>query len=148
MQSHRELEPSLALKGRNGNGPEEQQLSIAKGEPSPLERIALALEGVRAECRRIADSIEVRPPIPRVQVAGPQGHDSLTSQVPLAAQEQPRPPSRSPYLAAGEAAEYLGITVSSLYGVVERGHLMPLRGPRRSYRFTESMLDEYLKRRR
>jgi excisionase family DNA binding protein len=51
----------------------------------------------------------------------------------------------SPYLDAEAAAEYLGINVKSLYGVVERRHLVPLRGPRRSYRFTREMLDEYLR---
>lgn len=51
----------------------------------------------------------------------------------------------SPYLDAETAAEYLGINVKSLYGVVERRHLVPLRGPRRSYRFTREMLDEYLR---
>lgn len=54
---------------------------------------------------------------------------------------------RSPYLDATEAAAYLGITLKSLYGIVERGHLEPLRGPRRRYRFTSAMLDEYLARR-
>jgi excisionase family DNA binding protein len=54
---------------------------------------------------------------------------------------------RSPYLDATEAAAYLGITLKSLYGIVERGHLEPLRGPRRRYRFTSVMLDEYLARR-
>jgi len=52
----------------------------------------------------------------------------------------------SPYLTAVEAAQYLGISIKSLYGAVERRHLVPLRGPRRSYRFTVEMLDEYLKR--
>ena len=54
---------------------------------------------------------------------------------------------RSPYLDAEEAAAYLGISVKSLYGIVERGRLEPLRGPRRRYRFTTAMLDEYLARR-
>jgi excisionase family DNA binding protein len=54
----------------------------------------------------------------------------------------------SPYLDAEQAAAYLGITMSSLYGIVERRHLVPLRGPRRRYRFTREMLDEYLRRRR
>lgn len=54
---------------------------------------------------------------------------------------------RSPYLDAEEAAAYLGISVKSLYGIVERGRLEPLRGPRRRYRFTTVMLDEYLARR-
>ena len=55
-------------------------------------------------------------------------------------------PSVSPYLDAEGAASYLGVTLNSLYGVVERGHLQPLRGPRRRYRFTTAMLDEYLGR--
>ena len=50
-------------------------------------------------------------------------------------------------MTAEEAAKYLGISIKSLYGVVERRHLVPLRGPRRAYRFTVEMLDEYLKRR-
>ena len=58
-----------------------------------------------------------------------------------------RPGVTSPYLDAETAASYLGITVSSLYGIVERGHLTPLRGPRRRYRFTKELLDEYLRRR-
>jgi excisionase family DNA binding protein len=53
---------------------------------------------------------------------------------------------RSPYLDAKGAAAYLGITLGSLYGTVERGHITPLRGPRRRYRFTTAMLDEYLGR--
>jgi excisionase family DNA binding protein len=58
-----------------------------------------------------------------------------------------RPVAISPYLDAEQAAAYLGITVSSLYGIVERGHLIPLRGPRRRYRFTKELLDDYLRRR-
>jgi excisionase family DNA binding protein len=54
----------------------------------------------------------------------------------------------SPYLDAQEAAEYLGINVKSLYGLVERRQLEPLRGPKRTYRFTKELLDEYLKSRR
>jgi hypothetical protein len=52
----------------------------------------------------------------------------------------------SPYLDAKGASAYLGITLDSLYGIVERGSLVPLRGPKRRYRFTEAMLDEYLRR--
>jgi excisionase family DNA binding protein len=58
-----------------------------------------------------------------------------------------KPVLTSPYLDAEGAAAYLGITVSSLYGIVERGHLTPLRGPRRRYRFTKELLDDYLRRR-
>jgi hypothetical protein len=52
----------------------------------------------------------------------------------------------SPYMDAHAAAAYLGITAKSLYGQVERGRIVPLRGPRRQYRFTTEMLDAYLAR--
>jgi excisionase family DNA binding protein len=55
-------------------------------------------------------------------------------------------PKESPYLDAKEAAIYLGTTLSSLYGVVERKQIEPKRGPRRRYRFTKQMLDGYLNR--
>ena len=127
-------------------------------DQSPLLRIAVAIEGVLAECRKIADCIQ--PPLQQTSTTpnplpcseGKQGgrefgnQESLTEAIALATREQPRPPSRSPYLGANDAAEYLGITISSLYGVVERGDLTPLRGPRRTYRFTQEMLDDYLKR--
>jgi excisionase family DNA binding protein len=51
----------------------------------------------------------------------------------------------SPYLNADEAAAYLGITKGSLYGIVERRRIEPLRGPKRTYRFTKKMLDDYLR---
>lgn len=57
-----------------------------------------------------------------------------------------RLPWRSPYLDAEQAAAYLGISLKSLYGIVERGHLEPLRGPRRRYRFKATMLDDSLGR--
>jgi excisionase family DNA binding protein len=69
---------------------------------------------------------------------------ALTADVGWTATENPHP--ASPYLTAEEAARYLGISVKSLYGVVERRHLVPLRGPRRAYRFTTEILDEYLRR--
>lgn len=53
----------------------------------------------------------------------------------------------SPYLDAEQAAAYLGITLNSLYGIVERRRLIPVRGPRRRYRFTKELLDNYLRRR-
>lgn len=65
----------------------------------------------------------------------------------LAAIRVPEPapePVKSPYLDAKGAADYLGITVKSLYGLVSLGRLEPLRGSKRSYRFTTAMLDEYL----
>ncbi len=52
----------------------------------------------------------------------------------------------SPYLDTRKAAAYLGVSLGSLYGIVERGQIRPLRGPRRRYRFTAAMLDEYLGR--
>ena len=48
------------------------------------------------------------------------------------------------YFDSSQAADYLGITGASLYGLVERKRLVPLRGPRRSYRFTRKQLDDYL----
>jgi excisionase family DNA binding protein len=51
----------------------------------------------------------------------------------------------SPYLDSEQAAAYLGTSVKSLYGLVERRRLRPLRGPRRRYRFTTEILDEYLR---
>ena len=56
------------------------------------------------------------------------------------------PDKRSPYFDAEEAASYLGTTVNSLYGLVERRQIEPLRGTKRRYRFTREMLDEYLQR--
>lgn len=53
----------------------------------------------------------------------------------------------SPYLTAEEAAAYLRLdSIKQLYGIVERGHLKPFRGPRRRYRFTVAQLDVYLAR--
>ena len=43
-----------------------------------------------------------------------------------------------------QAADYLGITAASLYGLVERKRIVPLRGPRRTYRFTKEQLEKYL----
>jgi excisionase family DNA binding protein len=51
---------------------------------------------------------------------------------------------QSPYFDTAQACDYLGVTGKSLYALVERGRLTPLRGPRRSYRFTREMLDAYL----
>lgn len=61
-------------------------------------------------------------------------------------QAEPAAPERKPgrYLNAEQAAEYVGCTVKSLYRQVELGKLVPLRGPKRSYRFTAAMLDRYL----
>ena len=52
---------------------------------------------------------------------------------------------KSPYLNSEEAAEYLRTSISSLYGLVDRKQINPLRGPKRSYRFTPRMLDDYLR---
>jgi excisionase family DNA binding protein len=58
------------------------------------------------------------------------------------AREKLAPPS--PYFDSAAAANYLRITEQSLYGLVERKRLVPLRGPRRTYRFTKQQLDQYL----
>ena len=55
-----------------------------------------------------------------------------------------KPAATGRYLNAEQAAEYLGCSVKSLYRQVELGRLVPLRGPKRSYRFTAAMLDKYL----
>jgi excisionase family DNA binding protein len=52
--------------------------------------------------------------------------------------------SKTPYFDSTAAADYLGVTEKSLYGLVERKRLTPLRGPRRTYRFTREQLDHYL----
>lgn len=52
--------------------------------------------------------------------------------------------NRGDYFDSSQAADYLGITGASLYGLVERKRLVPLRGPRRTYRFTRNQLDNYL----
>jgi excisionase family DNA binding protein len=49
-----------------------------------------------------------------------------------------------PYFDSRGACNYLGISEQSLYGLVERKRLIPLRGPRRTYRFTRQQLDDYL----
>lgn len=49
-----------------------------------------------------------------------------------------------PYLDSYAACNYLGITEQSLYDLVARKRLTPLRGPRRTYRFTRQQLDDYL----
>jgi excisionase family DNA binding protein len=75
-------------------------------------------------------------------------HDPQPKQINGAGDDAPTPlPQRrkSPYMDSDEAAAYLGITVKSLYGQVERQRIRPLRGPRRTYRFTTEMLDEYLR---
>jgi excisionase family DNA binding protein len=51
---------------------------------------------------------------------------------------------QTPYFDSTAAANYLGITEKSIYGLVERKRLTPLRGPRRTYRFTREQLDQYL----
>ena len=48
------------------------------------------------------------------------------------------------YFDSSQAADYLGISGPSLYGLVERKQIVPLRGPRRTYRFTRKQLENYL----
>jgi excisionase family DNA binding protein len=106
--------------GTKGNGrPNVLVVELGPQTLAALERLATATE-------KIATNLQLPS----------NDHVDLTGQA--------RP--ASPYLTGEEAAQYLGISLKSLYGVVERRHLVPLRGPRRSYRFTVEMLDEYLKR--
>jgi lactoylglutathione lyase len=71
---------------------------------------------------------------------------AVTGQVGMGNGQGSQPHRTSPYLAGQEAAHYLGITMQSLYDLVGRGHIVPFRGPRRMYRFTVEMLDDYIKR--
>lgn len=48
------------------------------------------------------------------------------------------------YFDSRQAADYIKVTAASLYGLVERKRIVPLRGPRRTYRFTRKQLDNYL----
>jgi hypothetical protein len=48
------------------------------------------------------------------------------------------------YFDSRQAADYIGVTIASLYGLVERKRIVPLRGPRRTYRFTKKQLEHYL----
>ncbi|MGA2066859.1 MAG: helix-turn-helix domain-containing protein [Thermoguttaceae bacterium] len=52
---------------------------------------------------------------------------------------------QSPYLDSQRAADYLGVSVKSLYSQVELGRLKPMRGPRNAYRFTTKQLDAFLR---
>ena len=72
----------------------------------------------------------------------PSEHPALTTEKGFSAADG----KASPYLTGEEAASYLGVSLKSLYGIVERRHLIPFRGPRRAYRFTAEMLDAYLRR--
>ena len=93
--------------------------------PSVLMEIASSL-------KRIVDHVDPPPPA------------ATNTVVPTAKMAKPR--RESPYLDVQQAADYLGITRKSMYGQVERRNIVPLRGPRGTYRFTVEMLDEYLKR--
>ena len=52
--------------------------------------------------------------------------------------------NRGDYFDSVQAADYLGISKASLYALVERKRIVPLRGPRRTYRFTKEQLEQYL----
>jgi excisionase family DNA binding protein len=119
-----ETEVDRWKEAQRGNKPDPESIVVLKQIASAAEEIAHSLGSY------------------------PTGHTALTEGERFNASVEAKPQQRSPYLDADEAARYLGITVKSLYGVVERRHLIPLRGPRRTYRFTEEMLDEYLKRQR
>jgi excisionase family DNA binding protein len=58
--------------------------------------------------------------------------------------DNPRPPA-SPYLVAGEAAEYLRTTVQGVYSLVKRRKLRPMPGRPGRLLFTREDLDRYLR---
>ncbi len=116
--------------GRKGAGrPNLVLVEFGPQTRATLERLAMAAEQIVTSLNLPANN-----------------HPALTGEIGWIATEGKTPQS-SPYLSADKAAGYLGVSVKSLYGIVERRHLVPLRGPRRAYRFTVEMLDEYLKRR-
>jgi len=57
-----------------------------------------------------------------------------------------RSPVQESWIDADGAAKYLGVTLNSLYGLVERRKLVPDgRGPKRRYRFKTATLDAYVR---
>lgn len=125
-----------------------------------ITRLEDAVQAIAQGQGFVRTPLNTRPPCGTAEVSLPENRRRDASIEPLSPTSGDRPlavpdtiptsgadgPSRSPYLDAGRAASYLGVTLNSLYGIVERGHLEPLRGPRRRYRFTTAMLDEYLGR--
>ena len=111
-------------------------------EPQPkglMPSLAITLGNIESNLRRIADHFDAR----GEAIAMP----SSTSEGILTNGSEPSGKGlrrASPYLQSQEAADYLGITVKSLYGLVERQQLVPLRGPKRTYRFTTEILDDYI----
>ena len=117
--------------GRKGNG--RQEIELGPETMTMLARLAVAAEEIANGLKTSRNS-----------------EPALTEEIGWTATNgipRSQPCQASPYLTAEEAAKYLGISIKSLYGVVERRHLIPLRGPRRAYRFKVEMLDQYLKRR-
>jgi hypothetical protein len=100
------------------------------GDGGFLAAIAKSLE-------KIANRLDLVQDRQREQINGTGDHAPAYS---------PQPKRKSPYMDSKEAADYLGISAKSLYAQVERRQIIPLRGPRRTYRFTPKMLDEYLRR--
>jgi excisionase family DNA binding protein len=104
-----------------------------------VERITNEALGHLTRLRRSPSSRHIDDSILRRHDSGDVAHSNRIPRRPTEAVPH------SPYLDAEQAATYLGTTLSSLYGLVERRRLRPLRGPRRRYRFTTEMLDEYLR---
>lgn len=131
---HLAAHPTTSLPGLSSLVVEIGRIADALAPPSPEE--------VRALIERLVThhpiSLTAAPTPPEEGRALPDSH--------TISPEGPGTSVPSPYLDAEEAAAYLGVSLSSLYGIVERGRLVPLRGPRRRYRFTTAMLDEYLRR--
>jgi excisionase family DNA binding protein len=104
------------------------------GEPdfyTGLDATELAEEAQRLACRLACD-------LPQMPARTP--HDALRLVGCLLAWAD----AQCPYFDSSAACNYLGVSEQSLYGLGERKRLIPLRGPRRTYRFTRQQLDDYL----
>jgi excisionase family DNA binding protein len=73
-----------------------------------------------------------------------QASEILRQSRELSKEDEPAKISSSKWLNSSEAAKYLGISVKSVYRIVELKQIVPARATRRQYRFTQEMLDQYL----
>jgi excisionase family DNA binding protein len=123
------------------------ELSELRAHPDPDLQV---FEDCAAVVREAADQaadvglLDVYERFKSVRFCSPRDARALLSSV-LATLPSRSGSSEVGFLNATQAADYLGVTRGSLYGLVERGRLTPFRGPRRRYRFTREMLDEYIK---
>jgi excisionase family DNA binding protein len=124
-----------------------RQLAILKQQTDPLQDSEYA-GAVVCEARQHALALGLPDLIPEVTLQIGNNHvmpprDAQQS-LSRALAGLPVTTVQSPYLDSQQAADYLQVTMKSLYELVGRRRLNPLRGPRRSYRFTRQQLDEYL----